>query len=436
MKLKVYENSTNYTAQVIKLPAQVPVQGLDNLVKVTVQGNDCLIQKGSDTNILYLFFPAEAQISNTFLKANNLYRESTYNSDPSKKGFFDENGRVRTMKFKGVVSQGFIIPASTLPIGLDVKLGDEFNAIDDIEICKKYIPKGRTKGSSNTPKQNKLIHKKVESKFVPEHTDTAHLMKEAQRFTGDEIVAISRKIHGTSSRYYNAPTKRPLSITEKIAKFFGIKVHDDIHAFVCASRRCIKSVNAKELPNSAHWYKEDLWTKVGKELLDGKLNHGEAVYAEIIGKDYLGADIQPGYTYGFDKPKMYIYRITNINPQGIEVDLPYEQMKVRATQLGIETCPELFYGKLSDFMFMHDTTIPSETNTMADRFKRIFYDNLLEKPSILDKSVIEEGFVIRVDSYPKPYAYKIKSKTFALYESGLNDKGTINIEDERDDVTT
>ena len=61
----------------------------------------------------------------------------------------------------------------------------------------------------------------------------------------------------------------------------------------------------------------------------------------------------------------------------------------------------------------------------------VFYNQLLEKPSILDSSVIEEGFCIRKDKYPKPDIFKIKSKAFLLHEGALVDKEITNIEDEQ-----
>ena len=108
--LKIREDSKNYTAQIIRLPVKQAVTGLDNLVECNYQGNSCLIGKDSDPDILYIFFPAECQISHDFLNQNNLYRHSELNQDREKKGFFEDNRRVKSIKFKGVISTGFIIP--------------------------------------------------------------------------------------------------------------------------------------------------------------------------------------------------------------------------------------------------------------------------------------------------------------------------------------
>lgn len=439
MILQIYDNSKNYTCQVIKLPKKIQINGLDNLVEVNHQGNSCLISKDSPDNELYLFFPAESQISHEFLSNNNLYRNSELNTDKSKKGFFEDNRRVKAIKFKGIISSGFITPVDSLDylhiqgkISVpDLKVGDEFNAINKIEICRKYIKKESKQSGFSNPKTKK-IEEILDSKFVLEHPDTSHLFKNIHKLNLDNYIAISIKLHGTSARYYNTVVQKKLSLRDKIAKFFGVKVQETVYDFVVGSRRCIKSIGLKELPNKNHFYTSgDLWSDVGKEYFEGKLNQGEAVYCEIIGSTYTGEAIQHGYSYGFKKPKVFIYRISNINSQGIEVDLSYHQMKERCTQLGVDYCPELFYGKLSEFIRKYEG-VGLVDDDFENTLNLIFYDKLLEKPSILDNSVVEEGFCIRIDKYPRPEIFKIKSKKFLIHEGNQLDKQEIiDIEEEQ-----
>lgn len=454
MKLRILEDSINYTCQVIKLPVKIPVQGLDNLVKVNYQGNDCLISKDSDPDILYLFFPCECVIDIVFLGYNNLYRHTNLNNDHSKKGFFTDSGRVKALKLRGVISSGFIIPVDSLFYLLgyeykNLKVGDEFNCIDGDPICIKYIKKTDKKQGLRNPK-TKTIDNIVEYRYAPEHFDTQHLLRNVHKLNLNDYITVSYKLHGTSARYFNSSTNRKLSFLEKISKFLGARIERTEFQYVCASRRSLKSVGFEDLPNKNHWFVSgDLWSEVGKEFFKDKLNEGESVFCEIIGKTYprmkkdtqgqefeeLGEDIQHGYSYGFQRPKVYIYRISNINSQGIEVDLSYLQMKERAIQLGLEVCPELFYGKLRDFIYQYDYKKFDEgildSENLEDFLNDIFYNNLLEKPSILDSSVVEEGFCIRIDKYPRPEIYKIKSKNFLLLEGQLNDKGIENIEDQQ-----
>lgn len=438
MNTKIYEDSKNYTAQVIKLPVKIPVKGLDNLVEVNFQGNSCLVGKDSNESELYLFFPAECQIAHDFLSINNLYRHSELNKDKDKKGFFEDNRRVKAIKFKGVTSTGFIIPLSSLTgfgrvnsMFLEVKPGDEFNEIAGLELCRKYHKPAEKKEGMKNPR-TKMIDDIVDSKFAPEHQDTSHLMKNTHKLSLSDWITLSIKLHGTSARFYNTLVKRKLSLVERIAKWFGAKVQVEEYDYVSASRRVVKSVGFEALPNKNHFFTSgDLWSEVGKEYFDGKLNQGEAVYCEIVGKTYTGEAIQHGYSYGLEKPKVYIYRISNINSQGIELDLPYEQMKERSIQLGIDYCPELFCGTLDSFCKKYVIATEVYDRNIDTLLTHIFYEQLLEKPSILDSSVVEEGFCLRIDKYGKPDIYKIKSKAFLLHEGHSLDKQVVDIEEEQ-----
>lgn len=442
--LKIYNNSKNYTCQVIKLPPKIPVKGLDNLVEVNVQGNSCLIGKDSPEDELYLFFPVESQLSDEFCKANNLYRHENLNTDPTKKGFFEDTRRVKAIKFRGIISSGFVIPlqealkyklTNIRAADIDsLKTGDEFNEISGTEICRKYIRKENTPGQTGFKNPRaKVIDNIVDSKLAPEHPDTAHFLKNIHKFNEGTMIAITYKLHGTSARTYNTLVKRKLSLKDRIAKFFGVKVQEEEYDYVVGSRRTLKSVGFEEIPNKNHFFVSgDLWSEVAKKHVESKLNKGESIYYEIIGKTYNGEQIQSGYTYGFEEPKIYVYRIANINPQGIEIDLSYDQMKERAIELGLEVVPELFKGTLGEFIEKYgDSTTYME---LEDPLKKIFYDKLLEKPSILDNSVVEEGFCVRIDSYPKAETFKIKSKKFLLHEGHQVDTGGKDLEEEQSQI--
>lgn len=85
MKLSIIEGDENYVATIVKLPELKPVNGLDNLMVATVFGYNCLVSKDSDPNELYVFFPAECELSKQFLHYNNLYRHSELNVCNTKK---------------------------------------------------------------------------------------------------------------------------------------------------------------------------------------------------------------------------------------------------------------------------------------------------------------------------------------------------------------
>lgn len=187
--LKILEGSENYTCQVIKLPIMLPVKGLDNLVQVNYQGNSCLIGKDSDPDELYLFFPAECKINKYFLSGNNLFRHTELNIYKNQKGFFEDNCRVKAVKFKVVISTGFICPLDFLyEINMEdsmykLKPGDEFNELDGILICEKYIKKPKTNSGIKTPRTS-IIDSLIDSRFAPEHPSTSHLLKNTLLLNG------------------------------------------------------------------------------------------------------------------------------------------------------------------------------------------------------------------------------------------------------------
>lgn len=435
MKLTTLKGSENYGAQVINLPAKVPVTGLDNLVQVTHQGNNCLVQKTSHPKSLYLFFPAGAVLSQQFLSNNNLYRNCDANLDTTKTGFFEPSGRVKALKFKGIISTGFIIPVSALNYLIDTKLlqpGDTFTDINGISICKKYIvrERGFKNGGGKHPKFD--IEQLVDRKFAPEHRDTAQLLSNCQQLHWHSLVTITHKLHGTSIRVFRTKTKRRLNLMEKLLRRMRLAISEETFSYLVGSRRVLKSRDFSALGKQKD-FKEDLWTKVAKEHLEGRLNKGEAVYGEIVGTAYDGGAIQQGYTYGLTGPELFIYRITQINDEGIEIDLCWQQLKERAAQLGVKTVPEFYCGPLGTLLASKDPALKDRVTEHMDLEKsleQVFYQHLLDRPSILDPKVTEEGFVLRLETYPRATAYKIKSRKFQLHETRLMDQEVADLEEE------
>jgi hypothetical protein len=224
MKLTIREDSKNYCCTVVKLPPKQKVEGLDNLVKVTIFGNDVLTKKDADENQLYLFFPAECRICPEYLGQNNEFRENTYNFDKSKKGYFEPTGRVKSIKFKGVISTGYITPISTLEgeyLDVDwknLKEDDEFTDLDGVNICKKYkiiYQQGTSSKESRFNKKLKRFDKLVPNQFRF-HSDTAQLAKNLHVLQPNDIIVITDKFHGTSAIFSNVLIRRKLTFIEKI----------------------------------------------------------------------------------------------------------------------------------------------------------------------------------------------------------------------------
>lgn len=131
---------------------------------------------------LYIYFPALSCINGDFLSYANLYRHKELNKDPEQSGMFEDNGRVKAIRLKGELSEGFILPITVLENYIisvtnkeidEIKEGTEFDALSHDEkefwISKKYIAKRQyTQGSSGgrvSKKVPKGINKIIDTQF-------------------------------------------------------------------------------------------------------------------------------------------------------------------------------------------------------------------------------------------------------------------------------
>ena len=198
----------------------------------------------------------------TYLSNNNLYRKSELNIDPTQKGYFEENGRIRCQKFRGHNSEGLFMPIESIQWAgvLELNLNDEFDELNGFSICKKYVVKqNRTPGSGGNKTSKKT--KKWESKLVDNqfkfHQDTSMLYKNLHRIHPQDLIDISYKVHGTSGISSYILCKRNLKWYEKVAKALGVHVVEQEYDYIYSSRKVIK--NEELNPNAQHFYNEDIW---------------------------------------------------------------------------------------------------------------------------------------------------------------------------------
>ena len=268
MKLVKPKNS-NYAAVVVEIKTLVPLENCDNVQAAIIMGNQVIVSKDVKVGDIGLYFPLECALSKDYLLNNNLYRKPELNRDSSQKGYFEENGRIRCQKFRGNNSEGLFMPMSSVQFAgvLELDLGSEFDELNGINICKKYVIKQqRTPGAPGNKTSKKT--KKWESKLVDNqfkfHQDTSMLYKNVHRIKPDDIIDISYKMHGTSGISSYVLCKRKLKWYEKVAKFIGIKVVEEEYDYIYSSRKVIK--NEALNPNAQHYYNEDIWGMAHKEL--------------------------------------------------------------------------------------------------------------------------------------------------------------------------
>ena len=113
LKLEAPKNG-NYAAVVKRVRTILPLPNRDKIVALPILGFQALVGKDTQEGDLVVVFPPETQLSQEFLHENNLYQHPTLNKDPEAKGYFDDNGRVKAVKFAGNRSDCFVAGLESL----------------------------------------------------------------------------------------------------------------------------------------------------------------------------------------------------------------------------------------------------------------------------------------------------------------------------------
>lgn len=415
MKLEIFDNSKNYTCQVVRVKHLRKHSNADRLACTSVQGNNVICGLDTKEGELYLYFPLESQLSEKLCSVNDLIKRKDENGKQAG-GMFEQSRRVKCLKLRGEKSEGFLAPIEYLrKLGISGEFteGMEFNAVDGIEICRKYTV--QQKESIQRSKQKKAkVHSKILDNQFRLHYDTSPFKKNISSFRKDDIVSITQKMHGTSIVMSNLICKKKLSLAEKVLKFLKVNVIENHYDYVYSSRKVIKNLDL----DVKNYYSEDIWGICFAKYKDS-IQKGYSVYGEIVGQLPNGQWIQKDYSYG-TKPKeweLYVYRITLTNEDGLVQELSWQQIKNYCEVNGLKYVPELFYGRISE-KFKHES---------EDSFLQELSSEYLEK--VLSEKVPDEGVCIRNES--KDFiAYKLKSFAFFEYETKQLDSNAKDIEEQ------
>jgi len=386
---------------VSKLKNISSIEGADNINQANMFGETVIIPKAYKEGNLGILFDCESALSHEYAHYNNLYRDKTLNSNPDVTGFFEPSRRVRPIKLKGVKCSAMWMPLESIKNIPELNNTDlsgltegiQSNVVGGVEICSKYVVK-----TDKTPSSKQ--GGKVKANLVPtfkEHMDTDQFMRNTNKVQPGSYVVVTEKLHGTSGRCGYLPViKYDTSFKSRVsALLYGLSPFNkenlkyEQYDFVVGSRRVLKTIGneKKKYKNNsqgtAYYEGEnvDLWTKVSKELFEGKLEKGETVYFEIVGYTPEGTLIMGSasnkklekfldkkkykefitkygptteFTYGC-KPgeyKVFVYRITMTNEDGVSYDLTWEQVKNRCEQLGVNHVNELFIYHMKNTQYL------------------------------------------------------------------------------------
>lgn len=398
----------NYAAVVKRVRSIVELPNRDKIVGVPLLGYQAIVGKDTQIGDMVVVFPPETRLSPAYLSENNLYHHASLNRDSEVTGYFEDNGRVKAVKFAGNRSDCFAASLSSLAYtGVDIsqlKEDDTFDKLGDYQICEKYVRPTRASSGARAPVPT---FSRVDERLFPKHFETGSYFREVHKIADDEVVYISQKAHGTSIRVGHIPVDRKLSLLERIARRLGVHVVETEYDKVYGSRN--RTIDANN-PTATHY--EDLYSREGKKL-DAVIPQGYIVFGELIGWAGPSKPIQAKYTYDIPngETRLLVYRIAHINPQGHLVDLSWPQVKAACAEWGLEHVKELACGIHRDF---------SIDMFLDRRFHDDGWSDAL--PLGPDKKLVDEGICIRADNGFVPTILKVKSPLFLRHETAELDK--------------
>jgi hypothetical protein len=428
----------SYKAIVTKIQVR-PHPNADRLQIGSCCGSQVIVGMETKNGDLGVFFPVDGQLSEEFCQANDLV--ARYDETGKKIGgqFFDEKRRVKAQSFRGVKSEGYWVPISYFdfvgPLDAQLIEGDVFSELLSLDgskstpICNKYMTP-QTLLAKNSKSHQKMGRRKVD---MPEHYDTENVRHHIHELREGDLITITRKLHGTSGRLGFIEVTRPAPNTRwnRIRAFFGRPAPAvAYYEQVIGTRRTVLFDDS-----NGYYGREQFRRDVVRGIA---LDKGEILYFEIVGyteNNRLVMQEQPikdkglqevfgktmRYSYGCEpgQCKLFVYRITRTDVNGNHIELPWEQVKHRCRQLGLEHVPEAEERFFFRATSKHDTIM-----AMLDEMVNgppIHKDSITPMPEPLDPRHIQEGIVIRVDNDNGTKFFKLKSWLFLFLEGHIKD---------------
>lgn len=267
----------------------------DRLEIVTIKGWKCIVGL-NDYNVgsTVIFIPPDS------IMPENLIVE--YKLEYLKSKSHRSQGRVRTVKLRGCISQGLVMPLKILNRGKEV-LFEHGGILDEItqdviypgfgygtnvaELLgiTKYEPPEPSFSGLKTPRTSK---KKWKNPNFDVYTHIENVKNYNTVFELEDTVLITEKIHGTNFRagVLKAAYKGPKIWQWLMKKIFGE------YEFLYGSHKVQIAKNDMDCRKS--FYSEDVYDIIAKRYnLKDIIPEGYIIYGEIYGKG-----IQKGYDYG------------------------------------------------------------------------------------------------------------------------------------------
>lgn len=409
-----------------------PHLNADRLQVGTVMGNQVVVGLDTQDGELGVFFPTDGQLSQEMCDANDLIGRTDPVTGKHEGGFFSDKRRVRAQKFRGEKSDGYWCPLSALAWTghnlTKLKEGDTFTELNGHEVCRKYFTPA-TLRAMNTGKKTS----RASTIFFPKHPDTPQFRFVSNTIQNEAIIYVTEKVHGTSGRYGRVlddylPTWKQW--VNKVCAAMHMKRMQPTRRYVYMHGS--RNVILDDSKPGFYWTNEFRYRPV--ESIS--LHKGEMLYFELVGyaerdrpimrpQPINDKDVKKQfgdfmlYKYGCTngEARLYVYRITRTNEDGVVTELSWPQMVARCKELGLQHVP-----LLTTFYYPETAFAGLARSDQVPEYLHRHIDGLARGVSTLDPSHIREGVVLRVEQ-PDGTTTWIKHKQwlFGVLEGYIKD---------------
>lgn len=422
------KDDSSYYATICRLTEVRVHPNAHSMLLADALGFQVIVGLDAKEGDMVVMFPSDGRLSREMLLANNLYRKDP-DTGIEMGGYFEENGRVKAIRLRKASSEAFVTSVNSLDWAIapiDLEEGDTFTHLNGKLVCEKYYTPATIKAMKNRELNGKK--KKKPQDYAPEftrHFSTTKLRHDIYSLVGTSLeMVVTEKLHGTSGR------TGLVKWTDK--KWYQrllswVNLYEDKYRYISGTRKVVYSPDAIQGEETGFYEGSTFRKKIHNFIKSrGVMKEGEILYYEIVGYTDTGSAIMGShslkdlkdsgvpkkeyakygntvtYSYGtkLDRAwpfEVYVYRIVQDG-----VDLPWEEVEIRANQIGLFTVPELGTIKLNGSETASEIMHLAEAFTLGD--------------SVLDERHFKEGVCLRIDSESDLKVYKYKGELFCILE--------------------
>ena len=443
-----------YCCTIVRIGKVEPIDNSDFLAQVLVEGRTIVVRKDQvHEGDVMLYVANECQVNADFLRSGSYFEDRSMNADPERKGYINKYGRIRMVKLRGILSMGILFAPEEIKrwcpamrdYPIEEHVGEDFDTIDGTLFVKAYVPVHKEHSSPHAKaslrKRRPQFDRIIPGEFAF-HYETKQLNREIDRFTPEDEVSISVKLHGTSLVIGNIPTLMPRwnGLYARIFSYLPTFLQRTRRGYdvVYSSRNVIKNKYFRSKDDQGSCDK-DVWGEY-YNLLKPYIPEGYTIYGEIVG--YVGGlaqMIQKGYDYGCAEGhnRLMIYRVSvedKENGKRRELNIPEVQEFITSLRSRMDAgerlmdIPILYQGRIGN-LYPEIAGAPDWNAKLLECFKADGDRFSMELNEPLCKGKVpREGICIRIMNDPLNECFKLKTLRFLGKEAELIDKGEVDIE--------